>query len=95
MRAAFFGVIGPLATAGGMQAQTYANFGGARQKDVVDKGSERNPGIRRAFGKYAAALQWIPQLTFLPEPMVGLTQSVRSPATRLGPQNAIAHWMPN
>jgi outer membrane protein TolC len=76
-------------TAGGIQAQTYANFGDARLKDLVEQALENNPGIRRAFGEYEAALQRIPQLTSLPDPMVGVTQYVRSPETRVGPQNTM------
>jgi outer membrane protein TolC len=76
-------------TAGGIQAQTYANFGDARLKDLAEQALENNPGIRRAFGEYEAALQRIPQLTSLPDPMVGVTQYVRSPETRVGPQNTM------
>jgi len=89
MRAAFLGVIGLVATVGVIQAQTYANFGDARLKDLVEQALENNPGIRRAFGEYEAALQRIPQLTSLPDPMVGVTQYVRSPETRVGPQNTM------
>ena len=89
MRAAFLGIIGLLVTAGGIQAQTYANFGDARLKDLAEQALENNPGIRRAFGEYEAALQRIPQLTSLPDPMVGVTQYVRSPETRVGPQNTM------
>ena len=91
MRAAFLGVLGLLATAGGCRPKTYANFGDARLKDVVEKALENNPGIRRAFGEgdYEAALQWIPQLHFLPEPMVGVTQYGRSPETRVGPRKTM------
>ncbi len=89
MRAAFLGVIGLLAAAGGIQAQTYAHFGDARLKDLVEQALGNNPGIRRAFGEYEAALQRIPQLTSLPDPMVGVTQYVRSPETRVGPQNTM------
>lgn len=89
MRAAFLGVIGLLATSRGIQAQTYANFGDPRLKDVVEKALENNPGVWRAFGEHEAALQWIPQLHFLPEPMVGVTQYGRSPETRVGPRNTM------
>lgn len=52
----------------------------------VNRALERNPGIREAEARYRAALQQVPQVTALPDPMVGVTQSIRSPETRVGPQ---------
>ena len=58
-------------------------------KDLGEQALENNPGIRRAFEEHEAALQRIPQLTSLPDPMVGITQYLRSPKTRVGPQNTM------
>jgi outer membrane protein, heavy metal efflux system len=52
----------------------------------VGRALERNPGIQEAEARYRAALQQVPQVTALPDPMVGVTQSIRSPETRVGPQ---------
>jgi outer membrane protein, heavy metal efflux system len=70
-------------------AQSYSTFGDARLKDLVEQALENNPGIRRAFADYRAALQRIPQVSSLPDPMLGVTQYARSPETRVGPQNTM------
>ena len=53
---------------------------------LVEQALERNPGIRQSFARYQAALQNLPQVSALPDPMLGLTQYLRSPETRVGPQ---------
>jgi outer membrane protein, heavy metal efflux system len=52
----------------------------------VGRALERNPGIQEAEARSRAARQQVPQVTALPDPMVGVTQSIRSPETRVGPQ---------
>jgi len=47
---------------------------------------QRNPGIREAAARYRAALQLVPQVRALPDPMVTFTQALRSVETRVGPQ---------
>jgi len=47
---------------------------------------DRNPGVRQSFALYQAALQKLPQVSSLPDPMLSLTQYIRSPETRVGPQ---------
>ncbi len=47
---------------------------------------ERNPGIRQSFARYQGALQKLPQVSALPDPMLSLTQYLRTPETRVGPQ---------
>lgn len=46
----------------------------------------RNPAIREAAARYRAALQLVPQVRQLPDPMVTFTQALRSVETRVGPQ---------
>jgi len=46
----------------------------------------RNPAIREAAARYRAALQRVPQVRSLPDPMVTFTQALRSVETRVGPQ---------
>ena len=47
----------------------------------------RNPAIREAAARYRAALQRVPQVRSLPDPMVTFTQALRSVETRVGPQH--------
>jgi cobalt-zinc-cadmium efflux system outer membrane protein len=47
---------------------------------------DRNPGVRQAFAGYQASLLRLPQAGSLPDPMLALTQYLRDPETRVGPQ---------
>lgn len=47
---------------------------------------DRNPQIREALSRYRASLQKVPQVTALPDPVLGYTQFMRSVETRVGPQ---------
>lgn len=71
------------------QQASYAALGDHQLQFFIEIALERNPGVRRAFAEYRAALQRIPQVTTLPDPMVGVTQYGRSPETRVGPQNTM------
>lgn len=77
-----------IASASGQQV-SYSDLGDARLKELIETALENNPGVRRSFGEYQAALQRIPQVTTLPDPMLGITQFARSPETRVGPQNTM------
>ncbi len=55
-------------------------------QSLLEEGLDRNPGIRQSFARYQAALQRLPQVRSLPDPMLSLTQYIRSPETRVGPQ---------
>jgi outer membrane protein, heavy metal efflux system len=51
---------------------------------------DRNPGLGRALALYRAALQRLPQVSALPDPMLAFTNYLRTPETRVGSQtNAI------
>jgi len=78
-----------VAASGRAEERTYATFNDARLQEFIETAMENNPGIRRAFADYRAALQRIPQVSSLPDPMVGVTQYARSPETRVGPQNTM------
>lgn len=71
------------------QQAIYSDLGDVQLDSLIEDALSRNPGVRRAFGEYRAALQRIPQVTTLPDPMVGVTQYARSPETRVGPQNTM------
>lgn len=74
-----------------LQAQELTSFPEYATKDsqlqgYIDEALDRNPGIRQSFALYRAALQKMPQVSSLPDPMLSLTQYIRSPETRVGPQ---------
>ena len=52
----------------------------------VTAAAERNPTVLEAQARYEAARQRVPQVTALPDPVVSLTQALRSVETRVGPQ---------
>jgi outer membrane protein TolC len=56
---------------------------------LIEEALERNPEIRQSFARYQAALQRLPQVGSLPDPMLNLTQYIRSPETRVGPQTTM------
>ena len=91
MRVRYFLLAGLLTTDSPAFAQqpSYSDFGDARLKEQIEIALEENPSVRRAFGDYQASLQRIPQVTTLPDPMLGVTQFSRSPETRVGPQNTM------
>jgi outer membrane protein TolC len=43
-------------------------------QNLMDEALSRNPGIRQSFALYQAALQKLPQVSSLPDPMLSLTQ---------------------
>lgn len=57
-----------------------------RMEQFIREAFDRNPQLAQALAQYRAAIQKIPQVTALPEPMVTFTEFVRSPETRVGPQ---------
>ena len=58
----------------------------ARLQSYVHEALERNPRIHASLARYRAAQQKAPQVAGLPDPSVSLTNYVRSPETRVGPQ---------
>ncbi len=45
-----------------------------------------NPSIQEALARYQAAVEKVPQVSDLPDPMFGFNQAIRSVETRVGPQ---------
>ena len=70
------------------QAQTpsYSTNGDAALTALIGEALERNPRVRQALLEHRAAESRIPQAGTLPNPTVSLTQHVRGPETRVGPQ---------
>lgn len=60
-------------------------------EDLIRQALQRNPSLLQALARYRSALQRVPQVTSLPDPMLSFTQFVRSVETRVGPQlNSVA-----
>ncbi len=70
-------------------SQEYATHGDEQLAAYLDEAIERNPGVRSRFAVYRATLQKIPQVTALPDPQLSLTQFLRTPETRVGPQTTL------
>jgi outer membrane protein, heavy metal efflux system len=83
----------PARAASGEADQAVTGFssnGDARLKDYLRRALERNPGLGRALAQYRAAVQRLPQVSALPDPVLGFTNYLRTPETRVGSQtNAI------
>lgn len=73
----------------GASAQTYSTNNDARLRGLIEEALDRNPRVRESFLRYQAGLQRIPQVTSLPDPMLGVTQFARTPETRVGPQTTV------
>jgi outer membrane protein TolC len=56
-------------------------------RQYVGQALERNPSIQEVLARYRAALQRVPQVTALPDPVFGFSQAIRSVETRVGPQH--------
>ena len=63
--------------------------GDAHLAGYIEEALDRNPGIRQSFARYQSALQRLPQVSSLPDPILNLTQYIRSPETRVGPQTTM------
>jgi len=55
-------------------------------RDFVDRALAANPALKESVARYRAALDKVPQVTALPDPMVTFGQMLRSVETRVGPQ---------
>lgn len=58
-----------------------------RLREYIGEALERNPSIQEVLARHRAALQRVPQVTALPDPVVGFSQAIRSVETRVGPQH--------
>lgn len=55
-------------------------------QSYIEAALESNPALEEALARYRGALQKVPQVTSLPDPMLSFTQFLRNPETRVGPQ---------
>ena len=72
-----------------VSAQPYTVGGDTRLDALITEALERSLEVQQSFSHYQAALQRIPQVTTLPDPILGFTQHVRTPETRVGPQTTV------
>lgn len=70
-------------------AQPYTANEDDQLRIYLEEALERNPAVRQAFGRYRAAQQKMPQVSALPDPVLSITQYLRSPETRVGPQTTM------
>ena len=55
-------------------------------REYVVEAIDANPSVQEALAGYRAALERVPQVEALPDPMLSYTQAIRSVETRVGPQ---------
>jgi outer membrane protein TolC len=72
-----------------LQAEAEPDYNAALPllRQYVGQALERNPSIQEVLARYRAALQSVPQVTALPDPVFGFSRAIRSVETRVGPQN--------
>jgi cobalt-zinc-cadmium efflux system outer membrane protein len=81
---------GSLTAEGQVKPETPEFYSGnAQLEQFIREALDRNPGIRQTFARYQASLQRLPQVGSLPDPVLGLTQYLRDPETRVGPQTTM------
>jgi outer membrane protein TolC len=68
---------------------TYSANGDARLGELIDVALSRNTEILARSATYRAELTRTEQVGTFPDPVIGITQSLRSPETRVGPQGTI------
>lgn len=71
-------------------ASGFSSNGDTQLEHYMRLALDRNPGLSRALAQYRSALQRLPQVSALPDPMLAFTNYLRTPETRVGSQtNAI------
>lgn len=70
-------------------AQSYNTNQDEQLKLYLEQALDRNPAVRQAFSRYQAARQKMPQVSALPDPVLSITQYLRTPETRVGPQTTM------
>ncbi|MGA9624631.1 MAG: TolC family protein [Bryobacteraceae bacterium] len=69
--------------------RNFSSSGDARLNDYIRMSLDRNPGLSQALAQYRAALQRLPQVAALPDPMLAFTNYLRTPETRVGSQTNV------
>lgn len=69
--------------------RAYATYGDESLAALIEEGLANNAGVQAAWAGWQASLHRVPQAAARPDPMLMLTQHVRPPETRVGPQIAM------
>ena len=67
----------------------YSHNGDPHLKAFIERTLASSPLLRQSLAGYRASLQQLPQVSGLPDPVLGFTQYVRRPETRVGPQTTM------
>ncbi len=70
----------------GTSAARFSSNGDARLDGYIRAALDRNPGLSQAFAQYRGAVQRLPQVSALPDPMLAFSNYLRTPETRVGAQ---------
>ena len=70
-------------------AENFSSNGDSHLAAYIRTALNRNPGIVQTFERYRAALQRLPQVSALPDPMLAFTNYLRTPETKVGPQTNV------
>ncbi len=69
-------------------AAKFSSNGDPQLSDYLRMALDQNPGISAVFSQYRAAVQRMPQVGTLPDPMLMFTRDLRIPETRSGAQTS-------
>jgi outer membrane protein TolC len=78
----------PLRSQDAPSASEYS-AGDPRLAIYLEQALSRNPGILQSFARYQAARARLPQVSSLPDPLLNVTNYLRSPETRVGAQTTM------
>ena len=77
-----------IVTRAAAQSPSYSTNGDTRLAALIGEALEANPRVRQALLEHRAARSRVVQAGALPDPTLLLTQHVRGPETRVGPQTS-------
>ena len=69
-------------------APEYSTNGDPTLATLIAESLDRNPRVQEALWEHLAARQRVREVSALPDPMVSVTQHLRAPETRVGPQTS-------
>ena len=69
-------------------APEYSTNGDPTLATLIAESLDRNPQVREALWEHLAARQRVREVSALPDPMLSVTQHLRTPETRVGPQTS-------
>ncbi len=69
-------------------APEYSTNGDPTLATLIAESLDRNPQVQEALWEHLAARQRVREVSALPDPMVSVTQHLRTPETRVGPQTS-------